>query len=196
MTAESNGAVPIDAKPAPRRRRHDPHRRLRIATAAVAIITREGVTGLSHRAVAKEADVPLASTTYHFSDLNELMAAALELISDHEIQVLEEWYAKWDLEHEMLPALVDLLVTYTGDLRELSKLEYEIHVLAFRRPIMNEAADRWAHRFTEMLGKHVPAQESEVIVTMMDGLMINNLVGTEPISAQWARRCLMLVLTP
>ena len=47
-------------------------RRRLILEAALRIVIREGVRGIRHRAVAKEADVPLAATTYYFKDIQEL----------------------------------------------------------------------------------------------------------------------------
>lgn len=58
-------------------RRYDPERRQRIIDAAIRVVGERGIVGLSHRSVAVEADVPLGSTTYHFSTLDELLVAAL-----------------------------------------------------------------------------------------------------------------------
>lgn len=41
--------------------------------AALRIIAREGLRAVSHRSVATEAGVPLAATTYYFSDLEDLI---------------------------------------------------------------------------------------------------------------------------
>src|SRR3954454_22150107 len=59
------------------KRRFDPHRRDRIARAAITVVAERGIAGLGHRAVAAEADVPLGSTTYHFATLDDLLVAAL-----------------------------------------------------------------------------------------------------------------------
>lgn len=58
-------------------RRYDPDRRQRIIDAAIRVVAGRGIAGLSHRAVAAEADVPLGSTTYHFASLDDLLIAAL-----------------------------------------------------------------------------------------------------------------------
>ena len=38
-----------------------------------------GLAGLTHRAVADEAGVPLGSTTYYFADRNDLLVAAMHV---------------------------------------------------------------------------------------------------------------------
>jgi AcrR family transcriptional regulator len=40
------------------------------------VIAEHGVTATTHRAIARAADVPLGSLTYHFASLTELLAAA------------------------------------------------------------------------------------------------------------------------
>ena len=63
-------------------RRYDPDRRQRIIDAAIRVVGEKGLAGLTHRAVAAAADVPLGSTTYHFRTLDELTVAALRQASE------------------------------------------------------------------------------------------------------------------
>ena len=51
-------------------------RRLEILEGALRIMRRDGLRAVSHRSVAAEARVPLASTTYYFRDLEDLIAEA------------------------------------------------------------------------------------------------------------------------
>jgi DNA-binding transcriptional regulator YbjK len=50
--------------------------RARINRATLQIIKRNGMRGVRHRAVAKEAGVPLGATTYHFKDIEDLIVSA------------------------------------------------------------------------------------------------------------------------
>ena len=66
-----------DGVPAPRRvRRHDPGRRDRLIGAALTVLAEKGVAATSHREIARAADVPLGSMTYHFASLDEVLAEA------------------------------------------------------------------------------------------------------------------------
>ncbi|WP_323846902.1 TetR/AcrR family transcriptional regulator [Microbulbifer magnicolonia] len=49
-------------------------RRKAILEATLRLIVKEGIRGIRHRAVAREASVPLAATTYYFKDLNDLIS--------------------------------------------------------------------------------------------------------------------------
>lgn len=50
--------------------------RSRINRATLEIIKRDGMRGVRHRAVAKEASVPLGATTYHFKNIEDLIVSA------------------------------------------------------------------------------------------------------------------------
>lgn len=177
-----------------RARRHDPDRRQRLTRAAAEVLEREGFLALNHRAVAIQADVPLGSITYHFEDLDGLLAAALEWISDGELEVLNEWHRSWDLARDLEDALVDLVLLYTNSRRDMSILEYEVHVLAYRRPGMRSLNQRWELAFADLLRPHLSATDIKLIIAMFDGIMLYGLGLDEPLSDEWARFCLRKVL--
>ena len=57
-------------------------RRKAILEAALRLVVSEGVRGVRHRAVAKEADVPLSATTYYFKDISDLIADTFTLFAE------------------------------------------------------------------------------------------------------------------
>ncbi len=172
---------------ATRTRRHDPLRRRRLAEAAASILRQKGVFSLTHRAVAAEADVPLGSTTYHFRDLDALLEAALEVISVDEVALLDRWEASWDLAEDLEDALVALVLSYTNDHREQTILEYEIHMLAYRRPSMRQLGERWQSRFSDIVSPHLPPEKVPVVIAAFDGIMLHGLSLDGLLSDEWAR---------
>lgn len=58
-------------------------RRRAILEAALRIIIRDGIRAVRHRAVAKEAGVPLSATTYYFKDIHDLIADAFTLFVEN-----------------------------------------------------------------------------------------------------------------
>ena len=66
-------------------------RRRLILEAALRIVIREGVRGIRHRAVAKEADVPLAATTYYFKDIQELINDTFTLYAEQALEVVTQF---------------------------------------------------------------------------------------------------------
>lgn len=56
-------------------------RRARLVEAAAELLMAGGVDAVRHRAVAERAGLPLASTTYYFGSLDDLLAAAVTHVS-------------------------------------------------------------------------------------------------------------------
>jgi TetR/AcrR family transcriptional regulator, regulator of biofilm formation and stress response len=179
-----------------RTRRRDPDRRQRIAAAAVTVIERDGLLALSHRAVAAEAGVPLGSTTYYFEDLDALLVAALERLSEHELRVLDEWATTWDLRTQLEDALVSLVLGYTNDQRDRSTLEYEVHMLAYRRNSLKPPSHRWEIAFAELLSTVLEPAEVPIVIASFDAIMLHGLDLDEALTDDWAREYLRRVLRP
>ncbi len=57
--------------------------RRRILQAVFDVIAREGIRGVTHRAVAREAGVQLSLTTYYFKDIESMIGEAFEQFSLH-----------------------------------------------------------------------------------------------------------------
>jgi DNA-binding transcriptional regulator YbjK len=72
------------------RRSGSEHRRKAILEAALAIVVRDGIRNVRHRAVAKEADVPLSATTYYFKDISDLICDAFTLFAENAMETIIE----------------------------------------------------------------------------------------------------------
>src|SRR5262249_41164346 len=59
------------------RRVRGERRRQEIIEGTLRVIERSGVAGVTHRTVAAEASIPVASITYHYSTLDDLLVATL-----------------------------------------------------------------------------------------------------------------------
>ncbi len=65
-------------------------RRQAILEGALRIIGRVGIRGVKHRAVAQEAGVPLAATTYYFKDINDLITDAFLLFAQRSQSIVDQ----------------------------------------------------------------------------------------------------------
>lgn len=81
-------------------RQSSEQRRLAILNAALRVLVRDGVRGVRHRAVAKEADVPLSATTYYFKDIHDLLADALTLFANDMVQTFVDPF--WSRANEWI----------------------------------------------------------------------------------------------
>lgn len=62
----------------------------RILDATMAILAREGVSGVSMRAVARQANVAVGLANYHFTNKTELICAALERIGARDLELVTD----------------------------------------------------------------------------------------------------------
>lgn len=81
-------------------RQSSEQRRLAILHAALRVLVRDGVRGVRHRAVAKEAEVPLSATTYYFKDIHDLLADAFALFTNETVQTFVDPF--WSRANEWI----------------------------------------------------------------------------------------------
>ncbi|MEU7137655.1 TetR family transcriptional regulator [Streptomyces sp. NPDC046261] len=167
---------------APRRRR-DPQRRIEeIAAATERVIAARGVEGLTHRAVAEEAGVPLGATTYHFATKDDLIEAALRRSVDRYAADLEQWVAQRpELTREQLTVLLtDVLMGCFGPERDQRTVELELYLAALRRPALRALADRDIELTVGALLSYVDRTTAEAAAAAMTGLTLRGLAGSTP----------------
>lgn len=87
-------------------RANSEQRRRTILEAALRIVVRDGVRGVRHRAVAKEAQVPLSATTYYFKDISDLITDTFTLFVE---MGAETFKAFWEESDDQLQKALSLL---------------------------------------------------------------------------------------
>ena len=181
--------APAD-KSAPRRpRRYDPTRRARLIEAALDVITEHGVAGASHRAIARAADVPLGSTTYHFASIEDLLAAAFTELADQVADALEErMRAAADAE-----AALDALAEHLGqDLLAGNTLllAVELYVAAARRPALRAVTEAWMRRSRRALELHFDPLTARELDALVEGLVLHQALSIDPMPTEQLRHAL------
>lgn len=107
-----------------------------ILKAAVTLLARVGAAGLSHRALAEEAGVPLAATTYHFANRDSILEGAFSRVYEalsreaRDINLGPETLSISDLAQQS--ALITL--DEEGELVESMMVIDELLAAAFRDP--------------------------------------------------------------
>ncbi|MGW4855507.1 TetR/AcrR family transcriptional regulator [Streptomyces sp. NPDC004288] len=177
-----------------RPRRYDPGRRERIVDAALTVVGRAGIAGLSHRTVAAEADVPLGSTTYHFASLDELLVAALRKADEGFGRLLREHPALTAPDTGLAAALARLLGEWLGGERARVELEYELYLAALRRPALRPVAAEWTESVVAALAHRTDPVSARAAVAVMDGLCLQALLTDGAYDEQRARVVLARVL--
>ncbi|MFJ8666009.1 TetR/AcrR family transcriptional regulator [Streptomyces sp. NPDC093600] len=179
-----------------RARRHDPDRRQRIVDAALRVVGRRGIAGLSHRTVAAEADVPLGSTTYHFASLDELLVAALRQANEGFARTLRDSGALADPAAGLAGELAELMGEWLTGARTGVELEYELYLAALRRPALRPVAAEWTDGVAELLSRRTDPVTARALVALMDGICLQVLLTDTVYDAEYAREMLARLLAP
>ncbi|MGV4889526.1 TetR/AcrR family transcriptional regulator [Streptomyces viridosporus] len=176
-------------------RRHDPERRQRIIDAAIRVVGRGGIAGLSHRSAAAEADVPLGSTTYHFKTLDELLVAALRQTNEGFAKAVAARRTLMDPRTDLAAELAALIGEWLAGERTGVELEYELYLAALRRPALRPVAAEWCEEVTELLSRRTDPVTARALVALMDGICLQVLLTGGPYDEEYARE-MMARLVP
>ncbi|WP_213813948.1 TetR/AcrR family transcriptional regulator [Glaciihabitans sp. dw_435] len=150
-------------------------RRTALLEAVVRVLEREGPTGVTHRAVAAEAGVPLAAATYYFANLDDLLVSALTLATQQQVALIAGLGA-WDI-----PGVARLLFDVTHGNRAAAIAQYELLFLAMRRDSLRPAADLWYRTLEDAVNQRVSdPRAARVIALAIDGLLLRMLWTGEP----------------
>jgi DNA-binding transcriptional regulator YbjK len=161
----------------------DHARRERIARAAIAVVAERGVEGVTHRAVAAVAGVPLGSTTYHFATLDDLLAVALRTAAEHNIERLREWERDLPRNADLAAALTDLVMRGLTEERPQTVVGYELYVAALHRPQLRPASTAWDEALAELFASRTDLVTGRLLAAIFCGLALQALLA-EPLPAR------------
>ncbi|MFD9664258.1 TetR/AcrR family transcriptional regulator [Rhodococcus sp. NPDC059968] len=155
---------------------------MRIVRAAVDVVADIGVERLTLRAVAAVADVPLGSMTYHFSNVEDLLASALEMAAEESTTMWRQWGETLadgaDLAEELAVFLNRLT---SGQSRRKSAVELDLYLASRRRPHLRAASKSWARIAYVTLSNHTDPDTARALSLVVDGLVLEALASDRPL---------------
>ncbi|WP_279101952.1 TetR/AcrR family transcriptional regulator [Gordonia bronchialis] len=116
-------------------------RRSRLIEAAGALLLEGGFDAVRHRAVAERAQLPLASTTYYFASLDDLMAEAAAYLCRNDERCIAERTDAVPRRRRGNGATAGVLAeVFVGEATSIEELaaRYEMIALAARYPRLRE----------------------------------------------------------
>ncbi|SET72109.1 TetR/AcrR family transcriptional regulator [Geodermatophilus poikilotrophus] len=174
-------------------RRYDPDRRQRLVDTALEVIAEHGVIGATHRAIARAADVPLGSTTYHFASIDELLATVFTVHAERVAQALEERMREAPDRQAALDALArHLSADLLGSDRTLV-LAVELYVAAARRPALRVVTQDWMERSRRALELHFDPVTARELDALVEGLVLHQFLSTDPMTPEQVRHALVRI---
>jgi DNA-binding transcriptional regulator YbjK len=174
-----------------KRRPRGEARRRAILDAVLTIVGRDGAGSVTHRAVAKEAGVPLAATTYYFASRDELLAEAFHTAAAEDIAQLRRdahELAAQPVDASSLAARLCRIVDQwlAGD-RLTLLAQYEISLEAARRPELAAASRAWTDAHVTALapalrelGAAEPERDAWIVYSTLCGMVLDELAAPRP----------------
>lgn len=156
-----------------RRVRGQERRRL-LVEATLEVVAERGVAGLSHRAVAEHAGVSLASASYHFAGLDELVATALVQAN---AQVAAAMRADGDRSPARLAAVIAEEIEHH---RGLWIAGYELYLLALRRPQLRGPALEWLEVVADTFAPELRGPARRAFQATVEGVCLHALFADAP----------------
>ena len=182
-------------------------RRYALVRAAAELLCEGGFEAVRHRAVANRAGLPLASTTYYFSTLDDLIAAAVEQIGMVEAAKMRSRIEGLSRRRRGPDAtadvLVDLLVDDTPEHPGSDQLisRYERYIACARHPALRDIQRRILQQRSDAVGEAVERSGRCVrtdllaaLVCAVDGAVVSALVDDVETPRDTARATLVDVI--
>ncbi|RYV49532.1 TetR/AcrR family transcriptional regulator [Pengzhenrongella frigida] len=179
-------------------------KREQILDASVQVFGTGGAAAVTHRAVAKVARVPLGSTTYYFTDRNDLLLQTMaharsaeairlaaivealdgELTVDRSVEVLTEMF----FDKTVADPLYDLAL-------------FEMFMEATRNVTVRDEAREWSTMIGFLVDRVLPASDPtvpratvvQIVACLVDGLMLEAVSNGELTVADLAERLKIVV---
>ncbi|HZA10342.1 TetR/AcrR family transcriptional regulator [Mycobacterium sp.] len=182
-------------------------RRDALVSAAAELLCERGFDAVRHRAVARRAGMPLASTTYYFSSLDDLIAKAVEHVGEQEAEQLRMRLAGLSRRRRGVESTADVLVDLllgdcpTAQISEWLISRYERYVVCARQPalraiqrrIRQQRADAVVEA-VERSGRSVQTDRVTALVCAVDGAVVAALVDDGNSARASARATLVDVI--
>ena len=169
--------APINTK------RRNPRRR-EILEATLRLIGQSGVNGVTHRAVAQEANVALASTTYYFDSKDALVDEAVELMIARSIEYVREYTTCPESisREELIDRIVGFAEAHLDDPNAFLVAQYELMLEAGRTEHLRPLTRRWTIAYMDGFERVVRSaglgeRATEIITNFVEGALLNQVTA-------------------
>jgi DNA-binding transcriptional regulator YbjK len=160
-------------------------RQQQVLDAAIDVLGTRGMRNLTHRAVDDRAGVPLGSTSNLFRTREALIAGVLGRLQEREKAGWANLAGEGLADREAFVAALGRFVReLTGEGRVITLARHAIFVEASHNPALQAQIARaqqelavWAIPFVAALGSKDPATDLRLILSFVDGLLVNQLAS-------------------
>jgi len=178
-------------------------RRHALVSAAAELLSEGGFDAVRHRAVARRAGLPLASTTYYFSSLDELIAKAVEYVGASEADQLRSRVQALPRRRRSTGATANLLLDLLAGEPTSGQLisRYERYIACARHPALRGVERRLLQQRVDAVveavgrsGRLARVDMITALVCAVDGAVVSALVADGAAPRETARATLVDVI--
>lgn len=177
------------------RSKRDPQgRRKAIAQAAAELLLFEGPKSVTHRSVAKKAQVPLGSTTQYFSSINELKRAGYDVISRGVERGYDELIAQSKKAKNDSEALAVCIYDYVTNIEEV-RADMVLSAAAIKDEELRALLERNNERYEASLKQYMSDNQAKMISVFTNGLMLETGIFAHQFSEEFIVQAVETILT-
>lgn len=177
------------------RSKRDPQgRRRAIAQAAAELLLFEGPKSVTHRSVAKKAQVPLGSTTQYFSSINELKRAGYDVISRGVERGYDELIAQSEKAKNDSEALAVCIYDYVTSIEEV-RADMVLSAAAIKDEELRALLERNNERYEASLKQYMSDNQAKMISVFTNGLMLETGIFAHQFSEEFIVQAVETILT-
>ncbi len=177
------------------RSKRDPQgRRRAIAQAAAELLLFEGPKSVTHRSVAKKAQVPLGSTTQYFSSINELKRAGYDVISRGVERGYDELIAQSEKAKNDSEALAVCIYDYVTNIEEV-RADMVLSAAAIKDEELRALLERNNERYEASLKQYMSNNQAKMISVFTNGLMLETGIFAHQFSEEFIVQAVETILT-
>lgn len=177
------------------RSKRDPQGRRRvIAQAAAELLLFEGPKSVTHRSVAKKAQVPLGSTTQYFSSINELKRAGYDVISRGVERGYDELIAQSEKAKNDSEALAVCIYDYVTNIEEV-RADMVLSAAAIKDEELRALLERNNERYEASLKQYMSDNQAKMISVFTNGLMLETGIFAHQFSEEFIVQAVETILT-
>jgi DNA-binding transcriptional regulator YbjK len=178
-------------------------RRHALVSAAAELLCEGGFDAVRHRSVAQRAGLPLASTTYYFASLDELVEKAVEFIGTSEAEQLRARVKALPRRRRSTGATANLLLDLLAGEPTSEQLisRYERYIACARHPALRGVERRLLQQrvdaVVEAVGRSGRCARVDMITALVcavDGAVVSALVADGAPPRETARATLVDVI--
>lgn len=151
---------------------NDPHRKERIAQAALDVVAEGGIRAATHRTIAARAGVPLGSVTYHFATLEDVLVAAFTLLGEQIAPRYDDAIRRAHDQGEVRELLVDAICGSRRPSDRELRLTREVYAYGSTSDRVGDLVRAGEAASIAALSAHFPEPAARAIDALVEGWWI------------------------